>query len=293
MTANASTYYMSPTGSNTNAGTFASPWANFEKVNSVVVAGDTVWVRGGTYRRTDNNLSVFWWLTDKHGTASKYIYIAAYPSDYAAGSKPVFNMDNIAPTQDRPYGIAFSRCSFIHIKGITVKNLKQKAVGGNGLSTGFSRGMFLYQSPDCIVELMEIFNIGGGGFGIESSSNTYVKNCDVHHCGDGLPSASSAWNGGDCYNPGTGGDRSTNITFDGCRGYLTGDDIWDAFAWNGDRMTFINCWAAWASVKPVINIEYTYIRIYRNTLLAPIAMAQTIDHKIGSQSDRHFFWCRS
>jgi hypothetical protein len=31
---------------------------------------------------------------------------------------------------------------------------------------------------------------------------------------------------------------------------MTGDDIWDFFGWNGDKITMKNCWAFWASVKP-------------------------------------------
>ena len=45
----AATYYLSPTGSDSNPGTAASPWRTFQKAASAVRAGDTVIVRDGTY----------------------------------------------------------------------------------------------------------------------------------------------------------------------------------------------------------------------------------------------------
>lgn len=45
----AATYYLSPTGSDSNPGTAASPWRTFQKAASAVRAGDTVIVSDGTY----------------------------------------------------------------------------------------------------------------------------------------------------------------------------------------------------------------------------------------------------
>src|SRR3954463_7375787 len=50
--AGAAEYYVSPTGSDSNAGTLAAPFATLQKGNDVAVAGDTVWLRGGTYQNT-------------------------------------------------------------------------------------------------------------------------------------------------------------------------------------------------------------------------------------------------
>jgi hypothetical protein len=46
----AATYYVSTTGSNSNNGTLASPFATLQHANSVVHPGDTVIVENGTYR---------------------------------------------------------------------------------------------------------------------------------------------------------------------------------------------------------------------------------------------------
>src|SRR3954466_5714611 len=50
--AQAAEYYVSPTGSDSNAGSLAAPFATLQKGNDVAVAGDTVWLRGGTYQNS-------------------------------------------------------------------------------------------------------------------------------------------------------------------------------------------------------------------------------------------------
>jgi hypothetical protein len=48
-TAAAATYYVSPSGSDTNPGSSAQPWRNIQKAANSVAAGDTVMVKAGTY----------------------------------------------------------------------------------------------------------------------------------------------------------------------------------------------------------------------------------------------------
>src|SRR5450432_3105069 len=48
----AAEYYVSPTGSDTNAGSMAAPFATIQKAGTVAAAGDTVWLRAGTYFNT-------------------------------------------------------------------------------------------------------------------------------------------------------------------------------------------------------------------------------------------------
>ena len=48
----AATYYVSTTGNDSNTGTISSPFATWQKLASVMVAGDQAYIRGGTYRST-------------------------------------------------------------------------------------------------------------------------------------------------------------------------------------------------------------------------------------------------
>ena len=48
----ATEYYVATTGSDSNPGTLAAPFATLQKGADTAVAGDTVWIRGGTYKIT-------------------------------------------------------------------------------------------------------------------------------------------------------------------------------------------------------------------------------------------------
>ena len=51
-TAHAADYYVATTGSDTNAGTMTTPFATLQRGVTAAAAGDTVFIRGGTYRIT-------------------------------------------------------------------------------------------------------------------------------------------------------------------------------------------------------------------------------------------------
>jgi Right handed beta helix region/Protein of unknown function (DUF1565) len=76
LTAAASPYYVAPTGKDSNAGTLDAPFATIQKAISVVAAGGTISVRGGTYALT-TNIQV-----TKSGTAAAPITLAAYPGEH-------------------------------------------------------------------------------------------------------------------------------------------------------------------------------------------------------------------
>ena len=70
-------FYVSPTGSSGASGTMASPW-DLNSVlsgNKSVPAGDTVWVRGGTYRGQ--------FYSYMRGTSSNQVVIRQYPGERA------------------------------------------------------------------------------------------------------------------------------------------------------------------------------------------------------------------
>ena len=127
------------------------------------------------------------------------------------------------------------------MKGFVIKVLKQKA-DGSGVSFGFN----CETTNHCNFINLNVYNIGGRGFSIGSDNTyTYILNCDSHNNGDAL----SAWDFGDGFAC-TGGNTSTDMTFEGCRAWMNGDDGWDFFEWAGDMVTLKNCWSFWNSVKP-------------------------------------------
>lgn len=73
-------YYVSTTGSDSNTGTLTSPFKSITKAETVVQAGETIYVRGGTY-----NLTVTITL-GKSGSENAPISLLAYP-----GERPVLD----------------------------------------------------------------------------------------------------------------------------------------------------------------------------------------------------------
>ncbi|MBB2946930.1 hypothetical protein FB565_006698 [Actinoplanes lutulentus] len=73
--ATATTFYVATTGSDSNAGTLAAPFATIQKAIGAVAAGGTIAVRGGTHALT-SNIQI-----TKSGTAAAPITLTAYNSE--------------------------------------------------------------------------------------------------------------------------------------------------------------------------------------------------------------------
>ena len=64
-------YYVSTTGSDTNPGSLAEPFATIQHAVSVMIPGDTCYIRGGTYREAVN-LSGVAGMSDAPITLTRY-----------------------------------------------------------------------------------------------------------------------------------------------------------------------------------------------------------------------------
>lgn len=167
----AKTYYIATTGSDTNSGTITAPFKTVAKAHSLVVAGDIILVRGGTYVTPAIKLT-------KSGTSVNRISLWAYP-----GEKPVLVGSSI--TVNATWVITLSNnASWWHIKGFEIKN---NAWGG---------GIFMRNCSNNIIENNNIHHNGNlsdwAATGISvygTSSNNLILNNDSHHnmdkdCGD-------------------------------------------------------------------------------------------------------------
>jgi hypothetical protein len=100
-------YYVSPTGSDGNPGTFRLPWKTIGKATQAVRPGDRVILRGGLYKEAVN-------LTTS-GTVSQPIQITAYP-----GETPVIDGEFSRPGY---WGSLVSVTGdYVHLSGIEVRN---------------------------------------------------------------------------------------------------------------------------------------------------------------------------
>lgn len=69
------THYVSKAGDNGNAGNLSAPWLTLAYAATRLAAGDTLYIRGGTYYEAVN--------FSASGTADKRIVISAYPGESA------------------------------------------------------------------------------------------------------------------------------------------------------------------------------------------------------------------
>lgn len=108
------TYYVSPSGSDANSCSLAAPCKTFTKVVGLVVAGDTVYLRGGTYKER--------LLISKSGVANAYITFTAYPNEIPVIDGATFTASNSSGM------VNVSNANYVKINGITVINAPQAAI---------------------------------------------------------------------------------------------------------------------------------------------------------------------
>lgn len=103
--------YVSTAGNNANAGTLALPWRTVQFAASTANAGDTVYVRGGTYSERVN--------FTKSGTASAPIVFREYP-----GEVPVIDQTGVTPPDFDSALFTLSNRSHVIIQGFTLQNYR-------------------------------------------------------------------------------------------------------------------------------------------------------------------------
>ena len=228
-------YYVATDGSDADAGSFAKPFASLNKANSVVKAGDTVWVRGGIY---DLNDTVFYarykmtagiLLTTSGESDDKRIHYLAYP-----GERPVFDASNLPVaigtdhSDGTPEGAMYTSpivisAKYLHLKGFEVRNTPMKHNSNSGV--------FLHASKHIFLEQMESHHNAGPGFfahdGAADGGGHIFLNCDAHDNYD-----PNGWQGdgenadgfGAHYQQSGEGDTTKFI---GCRAWWNSDDGFD------------------------------------------------------------------
>ena len=105
----ADTYYVATTGSDSNPGTEAQPWASLDYADTQVSPGDTVYVRGGTYRNE-------WVTLTRSGSPGNLITYKNYP-----GETPVIDATGLSAPGGYRNGVITISASYIWIEGFEVK----------------------------------------------------------------------------------------------------------------------------------------------------------------------------
>lgn len=153
------TYYVSATGSDSGTGTLASPFKTIAKAVSVVQAGETIYVRGGTYSLTATI------TLNKSGTENARISLLAYP-----GEKPV--LDFSAQTLSGSNRGVVLTGSYWLVRGLDITG-----AGDNG--------MLISGGNNNIIELCNFYRNRDSGLQIDNgASNNTIINCDSYFNAD-------------------------------------------------------------------------------------------------------------
>ena len=148
--ARATTYYVDSAGSDRAAGNLAAPWRTVQQAANVAGAGDTVYLRGGTYSGRVNVMH--------SGLAGQPLSFQAYPGESvtldAGGHGTVFN------TNGRNY---------LQISGLAVQN-----TGNSG------QGILVDDSQHVTVTHCATSNTYDSGIMVRNSSYVDVLHNDIH-----------------------------------------------------------------------------------------------------------------
>ena len=155
-------YYVSPNGSDSNPGTASMPWRTIQKAANTLVAGESVYIRQGTYYEHV--------VVANSGSQGKFITFQNFP-----GETVFIDGDKSCPSY---WSGLFYMTNKAYIRIIGLKLINSNHIG---MLASNCNNIYI---QDCEVSCSE-----DGGIVFEEGSNAFVSNCDIHHNNDIGPSA--------------------------------------------------------------------------------------------------------
>ncbi|MGA3287312.1 MAG: right-handed parallel beta-helix repeat-containing protein [Bacteroidota bacterium] len=212
----ASQIFVSTTGNDTT-GTINRidlPFRTIPNAISVAVAGDTIYVRGGTYT-SSAKISIG---TKSGASSSNMCNLWAYP-----GESPILDFSSMAVNSSNR-GVSISG-SYWYVKGFDIYK-----AGDNGMYISGSNN---------IIELCRFYENNDTGLQLDNgASNNQILNCDSYFNADLLQGNADGFS--PKLNVGTGN------YFYGCRAWQNSDDGWDGLLQSPNTnvsTTIENCWS--------------------------------------------------
>ena len=155
--------FVTPSGNATNPGTEVSPWS-LAKAASSALAGDTVFIAGGTYT---SRISI-----TVSGTASAPIVFRA-----KEGEEPILDQNGIAPPANESAVLLISSRNYITVQGLTVRNYRTTSQNSTPIGihvSGTCQGVELRDNHIYAIEqnnaTLGNFDANGHGMLIEGTS---------------------------------------------------------------------------------------------------------------------------
>lgn len=208
--------YLSPTGNDSNNGlTPATAWQTPNYAYNTLIAGDTLWVAGGTYVIPSSAGTI---KSKNAGNQSAPIRVLAI-----RGEKPVFDCSAFRNwgNESSTYRGMDLRQSWWHVRGIKIYR-----AGHNGI---------IVAGENITVEGCVIEECGHDGISIGSGSvNALILNCDSYRNAE----IKGKGENGD----GFAAKEGRGTIFRGCRAWDNVDDGWDVYG--GSHPVLIDsCWS--------------------------------------------------
>ncbi len=208
------TWYVAPTGNDANPGTITQPFFTVNKAASAAVAGDTIYLRGGTYAYNATQ------TLSKSGTAQGVYKIWAYP-----GERPVLDFSTQArSTSSRGFNITGA---YWHLKGLEITRAGDNGIKCDGGNNTFEN-LVLHHNDDTGLQI-------GNSTTPSAAANNLVLNCDSYRNFD--PAGAGGNADGFACKLGTGAGN----VFRGCRAWENSDDGWDFYD-SSAPATIESCW---------------------------------------------------
>lgn len=149
------TYYVAPNGSDAGDGSLAKPWATPQQAAAQAQAGDTVYLRAGTYALTEplrlaNSGTESAWITWSAYPRARVVLDAQAVQVSPPSGKPPFSQDQGAVQIENLAYIKLQRLEVInsHNAGITVRNSHHIRLSNNTTQQTFSSGIGVWNSQD-------------------------------------------------------------------------------------------------------------------------------------------------
>jgi len=212
-----STYFVATDGSDSDIGDINHPFKTITKGYNTAVAGDTIYVRAGTYAYTGSSTALT--LPTKSGASdANRCYLMGYNNE-----RPL--LDFSAMTGTSADGLKING-SYWYVKGLDCKGAPHNGLKISGGTYNIVEFCSSYENRNTGVQ------IGGGG------ANNQIINCDSYYNYD-APAGGNA----DGFSPKL--DVGTGNYFYGCRSWQNSDDGYDGYLRPSDDIntTYVNCWA--------------------------------------------------
>jgi hypothetical protein len=218
-TAYCSTYFVATYGNDSNAGDINHPFQTIGHAVDTVVAGDTIYVRGGTYSYNGSSTAITLPVVSGSSPTNRCSLIGYN------GERPLLDFSAMPGTGSEGLKITGS---YWYVKGFDCKGAPHN-------------GIQIYAGTFNTVEFCSSYENRNSGVQLKhGAASNRIINCDSYHNYDAAGSGGNA----DGFSPKL--DVGTDNYFYGCRSWQNSDDGYDCFLnppTDNVTTTFDHCWA--------------------------------------------------